>query len=182
MTADWLRLEADETVRWETHPRLMGAAQGVVAGLVIGLVAVVAGVALDARALAGLLAAPLPAAYAYARVVTTRYVVTDRALFRKRGIVGIDLRSVELTRIQNTRTTQGVFGTALGHGTVELEVAGGTDLRFADVHDPNEVRRLVERLGGRRRGVPGTAAQWRAVRDELRAIRRVVERQATNAS
>jgi uncharacterized membrane protein YdbT with pleckstrin-like domain len=182
MTPDWLRLEPDEAVHWETHPRLLRAAPGILAGLAVAVAAVAAGVALDPRALAGLLVAPLPAAYASLRVVTTRYVVTDRALYRKRGILGIDLRSIEQTRVQNTRTIQGVFGTAFGHGTVEVEVAGGPDLRFADVQDPNDVRRRIERLGGGRRSVPGSVDQWRAVLAELRAIRRALEAQSRAAS
>jgi uncharacterized membrane protein YdbT with pleckstrin-like domain len=177
MTDDWLRLDPEESVEWETHPRLMRAAPGVVVGLVIAVIAVSGGLAADARLLATVVLAPLPAAYAYLRVVNTRYVVTDRALYRKQGVVGIDLRSVEQRRVQNTRATQGVLGTLFGYGTVEIEVAGGADLRFADVYDPNDVRRLVDELAGGGRSVPGTIEQWRAVRDELRAVRRAMERQ-----
>jgi uncharacterized membrane protein YdbT with pleckstrin-like domain len=177
MTDEWLRLEAGETVRWEARPRLMRAAPGVLAGLAVAVVAVAGGVAVDPLALGLLLAAPLPAGYAYLRVVNTRYAVTDRALYRKQGVVGIDQRTVELGRVQNTRATQDVTGTLFGHGTVEIEVAGGRELRFADIHDPNDVRRRIERLGGGTSAVPGTVDQWRAVRDELRAVRRSLERQ-----
>jgi len=177
MTDDWLRLEPGEAVQWETHPRLMRAAPGVLFGVVIAAVAVAGGALVDPLVSALLAVALLPAVYAYLRVVNTRYVVTDRALYRKEGIVGIDLRTVEAGRVQNTRSTQDVFGTLFGHGTVEIEVAGGRDLRFADVHDPNDVRRRIERLGDGREELPGTADQWRAVRDELRAIRRSLERQ-----
>ena len=178
MTDDWLRPEPGESVQLETHPRLMRAAPGVIIGLVVAVIAVSGGLAVDARLGATVVLAPLPPAYAYLRVVNTGYVVTDRALYRKRGVVGIDLRSVNLRRVQNTRATQGVFGTLFDYGTVEVEVAGGSDLRFAGVYDPNDVRRLVEGLAGASgRSVPGTTEQWRAVRDELRATRRNLERQ-----
>lgn len=175
MTHDWLRLEPDEAIRWETHPRLMRAASGVLASFGIAVAAIVAGVLVDPLAFGILLVAPLPAAYAYLQVVNTRYVVTDRALYRKDGVVGIDVRAVESTRVQNTRSSQGVLGTAFGFGTVEIEVAGGRDLRFADVHGPVDLRRRIERLAGGTDAIPGTVDQWRSVRDELRAIRRALD-------
>lgn len=177
MSDEWLRLDPGETVQWETHPRLVRAAPGVLFALVVAAAGIAGGLLVDRLALVVLVLAPAPAVYAYLRVVNTRYVLTDRALYHKRGVVGIDLRTVELTRVQNTRSTQGVLGTAFGHGTVEIEVAGGRDLRFADVYDPKEVRRRIEGLAGGTEAIPGTEAQWRAVRDELRAIRRAIERQ-----
>lgn len=175
MTSEWLRLEPGETVRWEAHPRLIRTAPAVLASLAIAVVAVAVAVLVDPLASGLLLAASTPAVYAYFRVVNTRYVVTDRALYHKRGLVGIELRTVELTRVQNTRSTQGVLGTAFGHGTVEIEVAGGRDLEFADVHEPVDIRRRIERLAGGTAAIPGTVDQWRAVREELRAIREAID-------
>ena len=177
MTGEWFTPEPSETVQWEAQPRLMRAAPGVLFGLAVAVAAVAGGVLVDPLAAGLLLVAPLPAAYAYLRVVNTRYVLTDRALYRKRGVVGVDVRTVELGRVQNTRATQDVTGAVFGHGTAEVEVAGGRDLRFADIYDPNDVRRLIERLAGGAATIPGTVEQWRAVRDELRAIRRALERQ-----
>jgi membrane protein YdbS with pleckstrin-like domain len=175
MTGDWLALDPGETVRWEAHPRYMRAAPAVAASLVIAVAAVGAAVTLDPRGLVGLLLAPLPSLYGYLRVVTTVFVVTDRALYRRRGVVGVEVRTVEHDRVQNTRSSRGVLGNVFGYGTVEVEVAGGRDLRFYDVYDPDDVRRLIERLGGTRLEVPGSVEQWRAVRGELRAIRRLLE-------
>ncbi|WP_254840200.1 PH domain-containing protein [Natronomonas marina] len=177
MTDEWLRLEAGETVEWETRPRLVRAAPGVLVGLAVAAAGIAGAVLVDQLAAVLVVLAPLPAVYAYLRVVNTRYVLTDRALYRKRGVVGIDLRTVELSRVQNTRSTQGVLGAAFGHGSVEIEVAGGRDLRFADIYDPNEVRRHIEELGGGTEAIPGTTDQWRAVLEELRAIRQSLDRQ-----
>lgn len=177
MTDEWLELDADESVEWAAHPRYMRAAPAVVASLLVAAVAVAGGVRIDPLAFAALLFAPLPGGYGYLRVVNTRFVVTDRAVYRKRGVLGVDVRTVELDRVQNTRSKRGALGNAFGYGTVEFEVAGGSDLRFFDVYDPDDVRRLVERLGDRRDSIPGTADQWEAVRDELREIRRLVDGQ-----
>jgi len=172
---DWLRLEPDERIEWEASPRLMRAAPGI-AGSFVLVVLLVSGAALvDPLAVVGLVVAPIPGVVAYLRVVNTRFIVTNRACHRKSGVLGISVRTVELDRVQNTRSSQGVLGTAFGYGTVEIEVAGGRDLRFFDVYGPGDVRLLVERFaGGHDRETPGTVEQWRAVRDELRAIRRAL--------
>lgn len=177
MTDDRLPVEPDESVEWEAHPRFMRAAPAVATSVALAGVVVWAAVVVDPVALAGLLLAPIPAVYGYLAVVNTRFVVTDRALYRVRGILGVDLRSVELDRVQNTRSARGVLGNHFGYGTVEVEVAGGADLQFYDVYDPDDVRRLVERLAGTRGDIPGSIEQWLAVREELRAIRRHLEGQ-----
>lgn len=175
MTAAWLTLESGESIEWEANPRRMRAAPAVIVSLAVAAAAIGAGVAVDRLAFAALLVAPLPGLYAYLRVRNTEFVVTDRALYRKRGLLGLDVRTVVLTRVQNTQSTRGILGNAFGYGTVDVEVAGGRDLRFYDIYDPDDVRRLIERLGGKSRDIPGSIEQWRAVRDELRAIRRTVE-------
>lgn len=177
MTEDRLGVEPGETVEWSAHPRYMRAAPAVAASVLVAAVVVGLAVTVDPSAIVALLVAPLPGAYGYLSVVNTRFVVTDRAIYRKRGIVGVDVRTVELDRVQNTRSARGVLGNLFGYGTVEVEVAGGPDLRFYDVYDPDDVRRLVERLAGGRRDVPGSLEQWRAVREELRAIRRLLDGQ-----
>lgn len=177
MIESWLALDPGETVQWEAHPRYMRAAPAVATSLAIAAVAVGAGIVVDPLALTGLLVAPLPGLYGYLLVAKTRFVVTDRAAYRKRGVLGTDVRTIELDRIQNVRSTRGVLGNVFGYGTVRVEVAGGRDLRFYDVYGPDDVRRLIGRLSGSREDVPGSVEQWRAVRDELREIRRLVETQ-----
>lgn len=171
----WLPLVANEQIEWETHPRLMRILPAVLVSLGLAAVSIAGFVFVDDLVLVGLFFAVVPTAYAYLRVVNTWFVVTNRALYRKRGVLGRDVRTVELDRVQNTRSSQGILGTTFGYGTVRIEVAGGQDLEFYDVYDPDEVRTLVERLAGRRDQVPGTREQWEAVREELRAIRQLLE-------
>ena len=177
MTEAWLSLEAGETAEWEASPRLMRAAPAVVISLAL-VAAAIGGAALyDRLALALLVVAPLPGVYAYLRVTNTQFVLTNRALYRKTGILGIDVRTVELDRVQNSISSQGILGTAFGYGNVTVDVAGGPDLRLFDIYDPDDVRADIERLTGRSDDIPGTVEQWRAVREELRAIRRELDRQ-----
>ncbi|WP_336136396.1 PH domain-containing protein [Natronomonas amylolytica] len=177
MTDAWLTPDPGETVAWEAHPRLMRAVPAILVSLALVATAVAGAVIVDRLALAVLLVAPLPGAYAYLRVVNTRFVLTNRALYRKTGILGLDVRTVELDRVQNSRSSQGILGTAFGYGTVTVDVAGGSDLRYFDIYDPDEVRADIERLAAGSNEVPGTLAQWREVREELRAIRRLLDGQ-----
>lgn len=177
MTDAWLTLEPGEGVEWETHPRLMRAVPAMLLSLVLAVVAIGGAILVDPLALSLLLVAPLPGTYAYLRVVNTRFVLTNRALYRKTGVLGIDVRTVELDRVQNTKSSQGVLGTAFGYGSVVVDVAGGADLQFADIYDPDEVRADIERLASGTVDVPGTLDQWKAVREELKAIRRLLDSQ-----
>ncbi|QLD85096.1 PH domain-containing protein [Natronomonas halophila] len=177
MTDAWLTPEPGETVEWEASPRLMRALPAFLISLALVVGAVGGAVVVDRLAVAGLFVAPLPGAYAYLRVVNTRFVLTNRALYRKTGILGVDVRTVELDRVQNSKSSQGILGTAFGYGSVTVDVAGGSDLRYFDIYDPDEVRADIERLAGGSNEIPGTIEQWREVREELRAIRRLIDGQ-----
>ncbi|MFW5963292.1 MAG: PH domain-containing protein [Natronomonas sp.] len=177
MTEHWLSLEAGEAVEWEASPRLMRAAPAVAISLTLAVAAIVGGVVVDRLALALLVVAPIPGIYAYLRVTNTTFVLTNRALYRKSGVLAIDVRTVELGRVQNSTSSQGILGTAFGYGNVTVDVAGGRDLRLFDIYDPDDVRTDIERLAGRSDEIPGTLEQWRSVREELRAIRRELDGQ-----
>jgi len=175
VTRGWLTLADGETVAWEGRPRLTTALPGIGLGVALAVGALGVGVA---RGLA-LLAVPvalvgcLVAAGAYLRVVNTEYVVTDQALYAKRGIVGRSVTEASLSKVQNSAFSQDALGTAFDYGTVTFEIAGGNDVSFRRIDDPEVVRRLVDRTAGDE--VPGSVEQWRAVLDEVRALRRAVE-------
>lgn len=171
---DAITLDAGEEVRWEGHPRLMT----VLPSVVVGLVLLAVGVAVAARvSLAGLLLVPVALAvpaWGYLRVVNTRYVVTNRAVYAKSGVLGRRVTSADCSRVQDSSFHQSVRGTLFGYGSVELEIAGGNDIQFRNIESPREVRALVDRVT-RREELPGTVDQWTAVRDELRALRAAIE-------
>lgn len=175
MTRDWLTLAEGETVAWDGRPRLTTALPGIAAGAALVVGALVVSVARGVF----LLAVPfafigcLVAAGAYLRVVNTEYAVTDRAVYAKRGVVGRSVTEASLSKVQNSAFSQDVLGAVFGYGTVTFEIAGGNDVSFRRIDDPETVRRLVDRSSGDE--IPGRIEQWRAVLAEVRALRRAVE-------
>ncbi|MFC6835103.1 PH domain-containing protein [Halomarina ordinaria] len=192
-TPDWLALDERETVLWRGGPRI----QTVLPGVAVGVVLLALGVAallgvgpvpshpavtlLALCVLVGGLSIPLAA---YLVVRNTDYVVTDRGLYRKRGVLSRSVLSVGYETVQNATYAQGVTGTLFGYGTLTFDTAGSTgeELSFRDVDDPSTVQSLVSRRIGRvgegdvpDGGLPGTTAEWRAVREEVRALRRALE-------
>lgn len=195
----WLSLDADETVRWQGGPRIQTIIPSVLFGLAQVVVAVV--VLQDLVTLPAWLAArpflPVVAWLVllsgvgtvfppYFRVRNTEYLVTDRTLYRKEGVLSRTVTAVGYETVQNVSYSQGITGRLFDYGTLSFDTAGGggTELTFDDVDDPGTIERLVEdHLARVRRGggeasdaaIPGTVAQWDAVLEEVRAIRRAVE-------
>lgn len=177
---DWRRF-GEATVLWEASPRITRAIAGATVS-VVALAAVFAlSYAVDRAALALVPLAVAPGVYHYLRVTTTVFVLTDREVAVKTGILGRSVRRVEYGRVQNVGYTQGVTGSLFGYGTVEIEIAGGRDLRFYDVYDPTEPYELVRERGGRTdEAIPGSLETWREIREEVRALREAVEVQDGN--
>jgi membrane protein YdbS with pleckstrin-like domain len=169
----WLSLDG-ETVAWDGGPKRTTALPGVLVG--VALVAAAGWLGLVNRPVLGAvvaLAGVAVAGWSYLAVVNTEYVVTDRAVYERRGILGVRVTEAPLSRVQNSALSQGVAGSLLGYGTVTLEVAGGNDVAFRRIDDPAAVRPLVDRASDQ---IPGSIEQWRAVLAEVRALRRAVER------
>jgi len=195
VSRDWLPLADGESVAWEDGPRRTTALPGIAVGVglavagvglaAVGFGLVSVGVDFVAVSVSGtvgntfLLAAPVVlagvsiAAGAYLSVVNTEYVVTDRAVYEKTGVVGITVTEAPLSKVENSAFSQSSLGTVFGYGTVTIETAGGNDVSFRRIDDPQTARRLVDRASGD--VIPGSLTQWRGVRDEVRALRRAVE-------
>jgi len=110
-----------------------------------------------------------------------QYVITDEALYVKRGVLTRSVTQANLETVQNSSFGQDITGSIFGYGSVTFEIAGGDDLSFRAIEDPRAIRALVDRaasnddgLGGdsrRESGIPGDLSQWQQIRDEIRAIR-----------
>ena len=176
-TEDWRRF-GDRTVLWEASPRraraLPGIAVSVVSlALVIGLAHTV-----NSAALVLLPVAVAPGVLHYLRVITTVFVLTTGEVTVKTGILGRSVRQIEYGRVQNVGYRQGATGSLFGYGTVDIEIAGGRDVRLYDVHDPTEPYGIVRKRAGRTTdGIPGSLEAWTAIREEVRALRRTVDAQ-----
>ena len=171
MSEQWWFQRDGESIVWEGRPRLSAALGGVALGVVVVAGALVAAMMVDRRLGA---VAPLGiglAAWRLLRVQQTRYLITSRALWSKRGVVGHTVRRVGVSQVQNTAYRQSLTGSIFGYGTVTVEVAGGRDLTFRRIDDPERVRRmLTDRLGDTDSEIPGTTDQWRAVLSVVRDI------------
>jgi len=181
--SEWLSLEPDEEVVWVGEPTTLRLVGTVVTGVL--LIPFLVGIVV-------LLAAP----FSYLGIKHTDYVVTNRSLYVKQGILSTNIESVDLDRIQNTEFTQSFWGKQLGFGTIEVSTAGsaGADVSFSDIEDAREVREQVSTVqrefGGGRGGSDGTGGGERASHArqaasadkldelvaELRATREALER------
>lgn len=175
MSADleWLSPDPGETVVWTGKPRLRRIL-GTVVGAVVwsGVALVVAAVAV--RVWPEFFDAPLPVpemavwgvallfvgvqaiqvAAAYQRVQATDYVLTDRNVYKKTGVLSENVTRVGVDRIQNTTLRKDFFGNLFDYGTVLLSTAGsgGAELTISDLNDPDafrsELRPLINAAGG----------------------------------
>ncbi|MFC7141167.1 PH domain-containing protein [Halosimplex aquaticum] len=153
--SEWLSLEPGEEIVWTGEPTKLRMIGTVVTGIV--LIPFLIGFVV-------LLAAPA----SYLSITHTDYVVTNRSLYVKRGILSRNIESVDLDRIQNTEFTQSFWGKQLGFGTIEISTAGssGADISFDDVEDAREVREQISRVqrefGGGRGARDGTGGDGAA--------------------
>lgn len=196
---DWLSLDADETVVWSGAPRIRRVLPtAAVAALWITILALA--VALGPRfvlvpvsalprtfLVAGAILLALPAIAAvggsYLRTAHVEYVLTDRSLYRRAGVLSTRVSRVGLSAVERTSLSKGVWGNLFDYGTISISTAGsdGVDLRFTDLDDPGPVRTEIRRLIGadrsRRDGdgdaatTPIDAATADALLDDVGALR-----------
>ena len=175
--SEWLSLEPGEEVVWVGEPTKLRMVGTLVTGVV--LIPFLIGILI-------LVFSPL----SYLGIKHTDYVVTNRSLYVKQGILSTNIESVDLDRIQNTEFTQSFWGKQLGFGTIEISTAGssGADISFDDVEDARDVREeisRVQRAAGGSGGGGGDRADGRRAASadqldelvaELRATREALER------
>jgi membrane protein YdbS with pleckstrin-like domain len=160
---DWLSLDDGEEVVWADTPHRSSLVPALVVGLPLTLV---------------LVGIPIVVG-AYLSRENTEYVVTNRALYRKTGILSRNVQRVDFGKVQNTTYSQGLFGQRFGYGTVEVSTAGGSgvELTFDSIPEPKRVQELVNRRAtedGEDRP-ESTAAVLDEILDELRAIRTALD-------
>lgn len=175
-------LDATESVEWSGRPRITTVLPAVVVGVL--LIAFVIAGSVTGDTLLYLVVLPLGVAipvWQYFALQGVQYVVTDEALYVKRGVLTRSVTQANLGTVQNSSFGQDITGSIFGYGSVTFEIAGGEDLSFQAIEDPRAVRALVDQtasnndgLGEGDRGestIPGTLTQWQQIRDEVRAIR-----------
>jgi uncharacterized membrane protein YdbT with pleckstrin-like domain len=83
----------------------------------------------------------------FVKRIATNYMITNRRLHIKRGIVSRDIQETRLERVQNVNYQQSVLQRMLQIGDVDFDTAAGDDYNFvfAGVADPSEVVERVDR-------------------------------------
>jgi uncharacterized membrane protein YdbT with pleckstrin-like domain len=91
----------------------------------------------------------------WVRRATTRYILTDRTIEIRTGLISRDHRRTHVDRVQNLGIKQSVVQRLLGIGDVEWDTAGtdrsDADFTFRGVDDPADVIARAEPLTGGRR-------------------------------
>ena len=83
---------------------------------------------------------------------TTRYLVTDRRIHIRTGIVSRNERTTHVDRVQNVNLRQTIFQRMLGIGDVDWDTAGtdaaDADFTFRGVDDPSGLVHDADRYYG----------------------------------
>ncbi|MFP8953203.1 PH domain-containing protein [Natrialbaceae archaeon A-arb3/5] len=162
---EWLSLESGEEIVWADGPDKRTLLPAFVIGIPLALV------------LIGILII----VGEYLRVTNTHYVVTDRALYRKSGVLSRDVKRIDHEKVQDISYSQSALGAQFGYGTVEVSTAGGSgvELSFKSVPEPGSVQQLITELIEREHREEGTERTKDDVLTdilaELRAIRSSLE-------
>lgn len=161
--AEWLALDAGESVVWWGQPRLRRILPAVgkaafwtaafLAVAVLGPAVAPPAVPPLAVAAGGLVLAALSASTAVRAYLRTRnvyYVLTDRNVYVKRGVLSTTVTRVGVANVQNTRLRKHLLGNLFDYGTVAISSAGsrGADLVVSDLDDPEQFRAELQRLTG----------------------------------
>ena len=126
---EWLSLDDGEEIRWASTPHKYSLVPALVIGIPLSLV---------------LIGIPILVA-SYFQYTNTNYVVTNRGLYSKRGILSRDVKQIGFDKVQNISYSQSAIGSSLGYGSVEISTAGGSgvELKFRSIPEPAGVQELI---------------------------------------
>jgi uncharacterized membrane protein YdbT with pleckstrin-like domain len=162
---DWLSVDDDESIRWASTPHKYSVVPGLVIGIPLSFV---------------LIGIPILVG-SYLQYTNTNYVVTNKGLYSKRGILSRDVQQIGFDKVQNISYSQSAVGSSLGYGSVDVSTAGGSgvELKFRSIPEPAAVQELIAReIDSRQQGETDEADSPDDVLDEilqeLRAIRSAV--------
>ena len=80
--------------------------------------------------------------------LSTKYVITDKRVAGRFGILSEDFKSATFKHITSVRTKQGLIGKIFNFGNVIIDTAGtgmGVDFVWKYVKDPVEVKNKIEK-------------------------------------
>jgi uncharacterized membrane protein YdbT with pleckstrin-like domain len=153
-------LHPGENVIYEGHPSWRSILSFYLMGLVVIAIAVVIGVVADETAIgiaaAGVLAV-LTLIVGFLKRITTRYLITNRRLQIRRGLLSKHVEETRVDRVVDVTVHQGVFDRILQIGAVDFDNASaqqGDLFRFAGVASPDRVVRAIDQVHEESRQAP----------------------------
>lgn len=72
---------------------------------------------------------------------TDEFVVTDRRIIIKKGLISYFTLEMNLGRVETVNVRQSILGRILGYGCITIIGTGGTRESFHDISNPLEFRR-----------------------------------------
>lgn len=176
---EWLSLDDDEELKWHGEPVPVSIVGTAVWGVLLTVVLI--GVLI-------LLSLPL----AWLSINNTDYVITNEALYVKKGVLSTNIESVGVDKIQNTEYSQSFWGKQFDFGSIEISTAGssGAQITFQNISDARSIREQITSLSNeytarsRRSSADGdesataspTTGSIDELVEELRATRQAMER------
>jgi uncharacterized membrane protein YdbT with pleckstrin-like domain len=145
-------LHAGENVIYEGHPSWRSTFGFYVLGVLIAAAAVAIGVVADQTgigAAAGGVILVLVLIVGFLRRITTRYLITNRRLQIRRGILAKHTEETRIDRVVDVTVHQGILDRLLRIGAVDFDNASGQQgdlFRFTGVASPERVVRAVDQV------------------------------------
>ncbi len=141
-----------ERVIWKGNPSWKSMLLFYLKWTVLSVIPAIAGILFDWHVallvgitVAGLL---LTLLIGWIKRATTRYMLTDRRIHTRTGLVSRSEHSTHVDRIQNVSVHQSIFHRMLGIGDVDWDTAGTdeaeADFTFRGVDDPSQLVRLAD--------------------------------------
>src|SRR3954454_21668900 len=153
-------LHPGEHVIYEGHPSWRSIFSFYLLGLVLVAAAVVIGVVADKTGI-GLAAAGvlllLVLVIGWLRRITTRYLITNRRLQIRRGILAKHVEETRVDRVVDVTVRQSLWNRILQIGAVDFDNASaqqGDLFRFTGIADPHDVTRAINQVHEEARNQP----------------------------
>lgn len=82
--------------------------------------------------------------FPYVRAKTSEFVVTDKRIIMKVGILGVRTLEMFLNKVENIGVNQTIWGRMFNFGEVTVTGSGGTREVFGDIVRPYEFRKAAQ--------------------------------------
>lgn len=85
-----------------------------------------------------------PIFYYYLSMIFTEYLITDKRLLVKKGIIARNVKEMNLNSVETVTVDQGIIDRVLQTGTIIISGRGTEGIVFKDIDEPSSIREKVE--------------------------------------